>query len=205
MSQLSVGVRIDDDLAATVLGGLGKLRIRAHCPIRHRLANRNLGLSVRFGRPLVLIDHIDKLGQAPVEHPGFAEFPQHHVLWLEVAMQNSVPVSEADRLTNRDELPQQTDKGQMPLAAPDRQLMECDNRILHVDPFHVLHRVVQHAVFSKTQIVDRHDAGMLKLPGELNFLDEPIDNAGVLKPLRLQFLEGNTATNDGIFGQPDLS
>ena len=61
-----------------------------------------------------------------------------------------------------------------------------------------LHREVRAAVAESPQLVDRHDARMLKLAGDLRFLDEPAHQVGVFLVRFEQHLHGEVATQVGV-------
>ena len=152
----------------------------------------------------MLTQHIDNFRQAPVEHQRLTELTEHHVERLEVAMQHSLAVSEPDCLAHGDELSQQPRERQLPLAAVARQSVQCLDRLFHVAALQQLHGVKRSPVLLIPDVVNRHDAGMLKLPRDLGLFEKPLDDDFVFQSLGEQFLERNLTMNRRVFRAPDV-
>ena len=61
-----------------------------------------------------------------------------------------------------------------------------------------LHREVRPGVGESTQLVDRHDARVLELAGDLRLLDEPADQLGLVAVRLEQDLDGQVAAEVGV-------
>ena len=162
-------------------------------------------LPAGVGRDLSLAQHVDDFGESPVEHERLAELADHDVERFEIAVQDSLVVSEPNRLTDRDELSQQSSEPQLPLGAAARQGVHRVDRLFHIAALEQLHGIKRSPVFPKADVVDRNDPRMLKLSRDLCLFQKPFDDDGVLQRPGQQFFEGDLAVNAGVFGSPDVA
>ena len=64
-------------------------------------------------------------------------------------------------------------------------------------PFHQLHGEERPAVGKRAELVDRHDAGVLKLAADLGLLDEPVDQVGPVAVLVEEDLQARSRLSSG--------
>ncbi len=65
-----------------------------------------------------------------------------------------------------------------------------------------LHHVKRQAVVAETQLVDRHDARVFELAGDLRFDLEAVD---LVRPPAQDTFHGHRPADQGVLGQPDLA
>src|SRR4051812_26650309 len=83
--------------------------------------------------------------------------------------------------------------------------MERGDRFGQSPPTHEPHRVERLAILRiARQRIDRHNARMLKLSLDAGFVEESLDQRGLVRSLRAEFLERDLAANLIIAGHPDL-
>ncbi len=117
--------------------------------------------------------------ESPIHHEHFAEIPDHNVLRLEIAMDHAIAVREgdgvADLLKNGEQNAQRVsfDRGLGPLSHKVQ-------RFLQGDPAHEFHRVIELAVLTDTQFMDRNDIGVLELAGDSRLCDETHEIIGAV-------------------------
>ena len=126
--------------------------------------------------------------QAPVHELDFAERTHHDVRRLDVAVDDAMGVGEAERLGD---------------ALDDRQGVEPGlglDEFVERLPFDELHREERPTVGERGDPVNRRDAGMLQLPGDLGFLDEANRRGGADGIAILQNLDRDFAIHLDIPG-----
>lgn len=114
----------------------------------------------------------------PIHHQHFAEVAEHHVLRLEIAVDDAVGMSEGDRFADAQENAQQLGRRSL--------------QFIETPPAHELHGVPEAPIRQQPDVVQRHDPGMFE-PGDGPGLGaHPLD--GILgSQLAGQHLDGNAA------------
>ena len=110
------------------------------------------------------------LREAPVDDDGLAEIADEDVRRREVAVQHVARVRERDRLGRRDH------RGHQREPVGERRRRGDLRRERHAldEPHHVERRAIR----PPTDLVDRHDPGVLELRGDPRLALEPRDQAG---------------------------
>ena len=78
------------------------------------------------------------------------------------------------------------------------QIEPCGQEVRQGAALDQLHDEIRAAVGKRAQVVDRHDAGVLQLAGDLCLLDEASDQAGVVAMLLEQDLHGQVAADVAV-------
>ncbi len=154
----------------------------------------------------VLVLAADDLGQAPVEHHHLAEAAEDDVVRLQVAVDDAVRVGVVEGLADADEGLQQFRAGQRvftPLLAAPVVLADGLAQRLAADEAHGVER--RPAFFGAAEFVDRHDVGVLKLPGDLRLREEAPPHLRVGSALGPDLLEGDVPLQVVVARDPDLA
>jgi len=152
------------------------------------------GLGRAGGVVLVLGEVGPQLGEAEVEdlHPALGS--EHHVLGLEVTVEDPVLVRGRHRVGEGDRDREEPVEGQPSLGDRARERLALD----------VLHREETVAV-GLLDRVQGHDAGVVEGGDRPGLALEPLDLVRVLRGLRRKELEGHPPAQPGVLGEVDLS
>ena len=134
----------------------------------HRPRHRQL-LDGLAGDDLGHIAHRPR--HAPVQQQHLSEGPQHDVVRLDVPVQHPAVVGVGKRIAHLDEGNQQLRAREL----DDGGLVTGLQRGEHLPQraaLHLLHHEVELALFRHPHVVDRHDVGVLELPGDLSLRHE---------------------------------
>ena len=126
------------------------------------------------------------LGQAPVHHLDLAEAAHHHVGRLQVAVDHPPGVRVGDRLGDVEE-----DRQEPGMVA--RRVGPLVHHLGQGPALDQLHGEVGPPVGEGAQLVDRDDAGVLELAGDLGLLDEAAEQLGVAAVAFQEHLDGEVA------------
>ncbi|MFO0799706.1 MAG: hypothetical protein U0804_19725 [Gemmataceae bacterium] len=138
----------------------------------------------------------EHLGQPPVHHLHLAEGADHDVRGLEVAVDHVVGVGVPDGLAHR------LEHGHEPAAVVGRVAAGAEEVVEGV-ALDELHRQKRAAVGEGAEVVDRGDAGVLELAGDVSLVGEPAGDAAVRGELRLEELDRHLAAEGGVGGAED--
>lgn len=157
------------------------------------------------GVDVLLVHH---LGESPVDDHRFAEIADHHVVGLDVAVNDAAVVGIGDGVA------QALVVGEVgeTLVQAARFAQELAQGL----PAHQLHRVVQMTVAPASQFIDRHDGWVLELPRDARLLEKPMDDGHQLAHrrgvgtrargrLRQELLERDVAAEVLVVGQEDAA
>jgi hypothetical protein len=112
--------------------------------------------------------------ETPVHHVNLAEPAAHDVLRLEVAMDHSLGVGIGHRFGDFD---QRFDRAARRPA--EFALARAGEHFAEMAAAHQSHREIEAALRVHSDFVQRHDARMIELPGDLRFLEETRQSVGV--------------------------
>lgn len=132
--------------------------------------NQRCGLTVspvRFDF-LVVGDFAGRFCKSPIDHQRLAEFAQHDVGRFEVAMNDAPAVRVCHGVAHVDQARDEFSLLQIAFVRWRSGIiptMKSRDRIRQRVPLHEPHGVERLAVLVTTERVNRHDAGLLQLPG----------------------------------------
>ena len=136
---------------------------------------------------------VHHFGQAPVQDKRFAKRSDHHVQWLEVSMQDTSIVSKRHRVADVDKVGNEFAKRQCPFGAVPGELMESLDLFFHRLAADEFHRVERRSVFLIADIVNRNDARVFELSGDLSFFQETFQCVSIFQRAGQQFFERDFA------------
>ena len=143
----------------------------------------------------------DAFGQTPVEHHDLAEVSQHHVLPLEIAVDDAPRMGIGHGVANVDKRRQELDSSdRVGLAGGPLLVIGPDGLAQGAAP-HEPHRVVGRFPFA--QLVDRHDSRVLELSRDLGLVKKARTDDRVIGLVGRSSLSAIWRPSAAIAGQPD--
>ena len=158
----------------------------------------------RANRIGLLVRLTHELGQAPVEDDDLAEVAEDDVVALEVAVQDAARMGVGNGVADGDERGQQAHEVQrlgLPLGPFGMVGVDGAGERAAADEPHRVERLV--GVCPGSQLVDRHDPGVLELPGQPGFAEKARRDLGVAGLFREQLLEGHFPVQMAVPRQPN--
>ena len=130
---------------------------------------------------------VEHLGQPPIHHLDFAEVPHHHVRRLQVAVDHAATMGVSHRLAHvLEDLKKTWAVFRRVLARFQKRRQRAAAKQLHRDEKPLVRKL--------TQLIDRHDSRVLKLPADLGFLHKPPHQLGVAAVLLQKHLDRQVAS-----------
>jgi hypothetical protein len=192
-----------------LLGAHERGRSHHRADHRHRSVASRQGtkrLEFRLGGRVGLVQG---LGQTPVDDQGLAVAAEHHVVGLDVAMENPSAVRVVDGVADGDEPGEELVERQ---GVAERRrvldlvrLLELLDRGLEAVAADEPHRVVRSAVGIAAQAVDRDNSGVFEPSGDLGLENEPELAIGLASMSFLDLLQRHLAVQLGVDGDVDLA
>ena len=144
------------------------------------------------------LTHVDR--EAPVHHEDLTELAEHHILGLEVVVDDEAAVGEGDGVADLDQDPE------VILEAvglgPDSVLVALGvEEVLPGDPVHELHRQDDLAGRVRAEVIDGDDVGMVKASRGDSFCHEALPTRLAADPDLA--LEGHRALEAALVGPID--
>ncbi len=148
-----------------------------------------------LGGPVALVAVVAQLGEAEVQHLQPPVRGQHHVLGLQVAVEDALPVGRGHRVGHGD--------GEREEAL-HREAARRD-RLAERLALDELHRQEAEPVLLLEGAVEGDDAGVAQRGDRLRLALEALDLLGVRRHLGRQHLEGHAAVEPGVERQVDVA
>ena len=152
--------------------------------------------------------HVDRLGQAPVDHESFAVVTQHDVAGLEITVNDRAAMGIIHRVADIDKPAQQLAEFDLfaaeifPRFAGGEMVVD---GLLQTAPANESHSIVRAAIGIGAETVNGHDPRMLQASGDLGFLNKPRPRFGIIGEPSLDFFESYFTSQFEIFGDGDFA
>src|SRR5262249_18096180 len=144
----------------------------------------------------------------PIDDDRLAEFAEHDIGGLQIAMQHAATMRVGDGVAHVDEAAQQLPKGEPALAGiRQRQGLHVKllDGFLEALPANEADPLIRPAVVVPSEPVPRHKAGMLEPAGDFGFENEAPPAAGVVSALGLDLLQRYLAVKLGVLRHVDFA
>ena len=172
----------------------GQLRVAQFLKALDGLGALGFGLRVQFV--------VEVLGQAPVHHQHFTKFPHHHVLRLQVPVDDALVVREGHRVADFPVNGQQPIQ-RVVLDGGRVALLDSGEDGLQRPPLHQLHGVVELTLRVAAHLVDGDDVGVFQPRQHQGFPQEALACAARGFRLRQYHLHRHLAVEGLVRGRED--
>ncbi len=190
-------------------GGLlrGHVGRRSQRLALHRVAAVGSGVAPDYGsRSAFTLRPADQFRQSPVEDDDLAEITQDDILSLEVAVDDAARMAVSDSVTDRDKSVQERRQLQRIDLARQAPVVVRAGRFTQGATLDEAHRVERLPIIPPPhQLVDRDNARVLQLAGDLRLLEKTRPEFGMVGPLGPKLLQRDIAAEFAVVGQPNAA
>lgn len=137
---------------------------------------------------------VENLGQPPIHYLHFAIRSDHHIGRFEI------PMDHAMRMGIRDSFRNFLEDGDHPATCFCRSIFD---QFRQCFPANELHRQEGPTIRQRSDMMDRRNAGMLKLTGDSSFFKKPPRRWSIERVIFLENLDGNFAMKSKIIAPAD--